>query len=174
VGLPNNKSLSISVNEHPVSYSLSTGVIRYSIPNTYVSYGNGYESFVLGNENAVVSSVTDSYGQLLAKQQFGVLSLTLNYRVRVMQQGPFTLANYVDILVIRLNCESLQTLTGDYNLVARNVGITTNSSTPFPAGNSATVSVSLDGFTTNSISVDLDSALPVIFNLIVAEVEVSN
>jgi hypothetical protein len=173
--LPNNKSLSISVDEYPVSYSLSTGVVRYSIPSTYVTFGNEYESFILGNENAVVSSVTDSYGQVLAKQQFGVLSLTLNYRVRVMQQGPFALANYVDILVIRLNCTSLRYLTGDFDLVARNVGIATNSSNPFPAdGSRATVSVSLDGFTTNSISVDLDPALPVIFNLIVADVKVSN
>jgi hypothetical protein len=173
-GLPNNKSLSISVDEYPISYSMSTDVIQYSIPNAYVSFGNGYESFVLGNENSVVSSVTDSYGQVLTKEQFGVLSLTLNYRVRVMQQGPFALANYVDILVIRLNCTNLEILSGDFDLVARNVGITTNSSTPFPAGSSATVSVSLDGFANNSVSVDLDPTLPVIFNLIVADVKVSS
>jgi hypothetical protein len=175
--LPNNKTLNIKVLEPEYSsfnYDILTGVVKYSIPTSYVTFGDGYESYILGSESAVVSSITESYAQLLAAQQLGSLNVTLNYRVRVTEEGPPTVANYIDILVIRMNCTNLQYLTGDFDLVARNVAITTISKQFNNGGSTATISVSLDGVQSEPVQVALDQSLPTVFNLIVADVKVSS
>jgi hypothetical protein len=172
--LPDNRSLQIQVAEYPVSYSLSTGVVKYTVPTNYISFGNGYSSFMTGSDSSVVSSTADSFSQLVANQESGYLTLTLNYRVRVNEEGPYPLANYVDILVIRLDCAKLPYLTGEFDVVARNVNVTTIPFGPFDAGRSvATVSVSTDEGAENTVSMALNSGLPVIFNLIIADVNVS-
>jgi hypothetical protein len=174
--LAENKSLNIRVNEYPDAEfpNLLTGVVKYSVSTSYITYGNGYNEFMTGSNTSVISSTSDSFSQLLANQQSGYLTLALNYRIRVAEEGPSSYANYIDILMIRLNCTNLPFLTGEFDLVARNIGVTTQSFGPFPAGrSSATVSVSTDGGPENHVVVGLNSGLPVIFNLIVADVRVS-
>jgi hypothetical protein len=172
--LPDNRSLQIQVAEYPVTYTLSTGVVKYTVPTNYISFGDGYSSFMTGTDSSVVSSTSESFSQLVANQETGYLTLTLNYRVRVTEEGPYPLANYVDILMIRLNCTKLPYLTGEFDVVVRNVAVTTLPLGPFPAGGSvATFSVSADEGAENTVSVALNSGLPVIFNLIVADVRVS-
>ena len=172
--LPDNKSLEIQVAEYNVSYKLSTGVVKYSIPTSYISFGDGYSSFMAGSDSSVISSTADSFSQLLANQESGYLTLTLNYRVRVTEEGPYPRANYVDILVIRLDCISLPYLTGEFDLVARNVAVTTKAFGPFAAGGSvATFSVSTEEGAENEVSLALNSGLETVFNLIIADVRVS-
>ena len=172
--LPDSKFSQIQVAEYPVTYNLSTGVVKYTVPTNYISFGNGYSSFMTGTDSSVVSSTADSFSQLVANQESGYLTLSLNYRIRVTEEGPYPLANYVDILMIRLNCTRLPYLTGEFDIVARNVAVTTIPFGPFSAGGSvATVSVSTDAGPGNTVSVALNSGLPVIFNLIIADVRVS-
>ena len=172
--LPDSKFSQIQVAEYPVTYNLSTGVVKYTVPTNYISFGNGYSSFMTGTDSSVVSSTADSFSQLVANQESGYLTLSLNYRIRVTEEGPYPLANYVDILAIRLNCTRLPYLTGEFDIVARNVAVTTIPFGPFSAGGSvATVSVSTDAGPGNTVSVALNSGLPVIFNLIIADVRVS-
>lgn len=173
--LAENKSLNIRVNEYQAEFpNLSTGVVKYSVPTNYITYGDGYNEFMTGSNTSVISSTSDSFSQLLANQHSGYLTLTLNYRIRVAEEGPSSYANYIDILMIRLNCANLPFLTGEFDLVARNIGVTTQSFGPFPAGgSSATISVSTDGGPENHVVVGLNSGLPVIFNLVIADVRVS-
>ncbi len=173
--LQQNKSVNIRALEYSaVNQDLSTGVVRYSIPTSYLTFGNGYSSYILGNESTVVSSTAASVGQALASQELGYVNVALSYRVRVTEEGPSSLANYVDILMIRLNCATAPALIGDFDLVARNTAITSTPLGPFPAGNSTTtISVSVDGGSPNTVTLALNPNLQVIFNLIVADVRVS-
>lgn len=171
--LSDEKSFQITINEYPeFNEVISTGVIKYSIPTSYVSYGYGYKSYVLGNENMVVSSPTESYSQLVATQNSNSLDYTLSCRVRVITEGPSNIANYVDILVVRLNCAN-SSLVGNFDLVARNIGVTTTSTQFAAGGSTATVNVTFDGEASEPVRVALDSNLPVVFNLMKAEVKVS-
>ncbi len=171
--LPNEKNIQITVDEYPeFNYNISTGVVKYSIPTSYVSYGKGYKSYILGDEKTVISSPSESYSQLMASQHSNSLDYTLSYRVRVMEEGPSTIANYVDIIVIRLDCAN-STLMGDFDLVARNLGVATDSTQFAAGGNTATVNVTLDDMVSESVTVTLKQELPVVFNLIMAEVSVS-
>ena len=175
--LPDGRDLTIQVTEpeyNDVYYKLSTGVVKYSVPTSYISFGDGYSSFMAGSDSSVISSTADSFSQLLANQESGYLTLTLNYRVRVTEEGPYPRANYVDILVIRLDCISLPYLTGEFDLVARNVAVTTKAFGPFAAGGSvATFSVSTEEGAENEVSLALNSGLETVFNLIIADVRVS-
>jgi len=171
--LPNEKTLQIEISEYDFARTISTGVVKYSIPTSYVTQGEDYELYILGDGNAAVSSASETSGQLVANQHGSSISYSLSYRVRVMTEGPSAFANYVDILVIKLDCAS-STLVGDFDLIARNIGIKTDSSSPFPSGGSiATVNVALDGVQSKPVKVALDPSLPVVFNLITAEVRMT-
>ena len=172
--LPDEKTLQIKIDEYPgFEQNISTGVVKYSIPTSYVTHGEDYELYVLGDENTVTSSTGESYSQLVVTQHSSSIGYTLSYRVRVIHEGSSPFANYVDILVIKLNCVN-STLVGNFDLVARNVGVTTTTSTSFEAvGSFATINVTLDGVTSDPVKVALDPRLPVVFNLVTAEVRVS-
>jgi len=172
-----SSSKSFQITTSQFSYTFTTGVVKYDMPSSYFTLGNGYSSYILGDESTVVSSLADSFGQALVKQEAGFASIALNYRVRVSQEGPSTLVgstpiNYVDILVIRLNCTDLSLGSGDFDLVAKNVGLNTTSYGPYPVGNAGTISVASDGVPTKSIQLDLENG-QVMFNLIIADVRVS-
>ena len=156
-------------------YELSTAVVKYQMPYDYGI--SGTESYyILGNESVVVSRITDSLGQALVKQESGFSSITLNYRVRVSEEGytellgTNTTISYVDIFIIRLNCNSSVIGVGDFDLVCKNVGLETISRGPFTV-NATSPSVLVG---TDSISLDfLESGDKVIFNLIISDVRVS-
>ena len=176
--VPDSETLTISVPEHGISQSLSVGTVKYAIPSELVTFGEGYENYVLGNDAVLVSSTTDSFGRILAEQQAGSLSLSLDYRVRVTHEGPAMsinskLVTYVDILLIKMVVLSPQYLNADYDLVARNIGVSTQQFGPFdissPTSNTITVKI---GDVSNSVQIGL-SPNSVVFNLIISEVRVS-
>jgi hypothetical protein len=170
--ISSSKEFSITIpNVDP--YEFNTSVIEYLTPSTYFTIGNDY--YALGDERVVVSSLTDSFGQVLVKQEKGVISIALNYRVRISGEGPPTYVesthsyiNYVDIFVIRLNCSSLTIGKGDFDLVAKNLGLSTTTFGPTTVSPGDSISV---------VSEDFDNSFELeggeyIFNLIIADIQV--
>lgn len=168
--LPSSKTISIT---GPGTFfnSCETAVVKYSMPTTQFTLGAGAESYILGDDSAVVSSLTDSVSQAIVKQESGYASISLTYRVRVARETPATSGlNYVDILVIRLNCNSLTIGSGDFDLTARNIGLDTTTSGPYSVDTAGSV-----------ISVDMGEGPDIItlgagtymVNLIIADVSVS-
>ncbi len=173
--LSGEKSFQISTSKF--SYTFTTAVIKYYMPSFYLTLGKEHSAYILGNESTVVSSLTDSFGQAIVNQEPGFATIALNYRVRVSQEGPSTKigstsVNYVDILVIRLNCINLNIGSGNFDLVAKNVGLNTTSYGPYSVGDASTISVASDGVPTKSIQLNLE-AEQVMFNLIIADVQVT-
>ncbi len=167
-----NKTFEITTSGF--SRTVTTGVVKYLVLSNYLSLGNGYSSYILGDERPVVSSLTDSIAQALIKPERGFSSISLNYRIRVYREGPSIMVDskstdYVTIMVIRLNCTN-SSLDGDFDLVAKNVGISTTSYGPYPAATTNIVSVESGGVT-EDIELDLE-AEQVMFNLIIADVQV--
>ena len=174
------------------SYEFTTSAVKYQMP-----YGYGYNAgtsgsespYFLGDEKTVVSRLTDSFGQALVEQNSDFTSITLNYRVRVSEEGPIEAiepsketVNYVDIFVIRLNCVSSEIGAGDFDLVCKNIGLDTKSYGVYSitAATGANISV-LDGTkpvgtepdSINLADLGLNYGDNVVLNLIVADVRVS-
>ena len=174
--------LVINVTDYQnVSYSTNTGCVRYSISTNYVTFGNGYESYILGDDKTVVSAGTESFGRALVKQESGWVNIFLNYRVRAMRTSVVNVSeggqpvpvNYVDILIIRIMVTKGSMHTGDVDLVAKNMGITTNSSKLYNVNENkqCTVSVSLGG-SSSSVIIGLVPG-KVVFNFVIADVQIS-
>lgn len=170
-------NLVVSLPDYPnVTYSSYTGYIRYSTSTRYVNLGGEYKYYLLGNNETVVSQVAESLGQALIEQGAGLVNITFNYRVRalktsVVQVGNDTV-NYVDMLIVKLVISERTANLGDFDLVARNIGITTQSYGPYNVVDSnCDVLVNLGG-SNGETEVELDSG-KVVFNLIIAEVKVS-
>lgn len=166
-----NKTFEITTSGF--SETLTTGVVKYFISSNYLSLREGYSSYILGDDSPVVSSITDSLGQALVKKERGFSSIGLNYRIRVYREGPSIMVgsssiDYVTIMMIRLTCTDLS-IDGDFELVAKNIGLSTTSYGPYPVG-TGTVSVVSEGVQ-ESIQLDLE-AEKVMFNLIIADVQV--
>lgn len=165
--------------------STSTGFIRYYLSNKYISFGQGYASHILGNYSTLVVGSTGSYGRAVVEQLVGWVTITLDYRVRAMRtsvinvtiDGVETPVNYVDIWVIKL--VTMETVTHqwsyvhDFDLKARCLSKKTITKGPYivPQNGNATISVQI-GDITNSADISLVAG-KVVFNVIVAEVQVS-
>jgi hypothetical protein len=157
----------------PVNYEFTTSVVKYQMPYGYLSLGNGYSEYILGNSSTVVSSLTDSFAQVTVNQERDIASIALNYRVRVTTEGPATTVgttsiNYVDIMVIRLSCTSVAIGSGDFDLTAKNVDLTTESIGPVLVTEGTRITVA-SGSETNWITL---SGGTYMFNLVVADVDV--
>jgi hypothetical protein len=117
----------------------------------------------------------------------------LNYRVRVSEQGQITVGqntyNYIDIFVIKLNCDNGAIGATDFGLVCKNIGLKTQSAAQYSQQKSTVYTITNEANARISV---LDSAHPddgdyvdlvqdmnlklgdnIIFNLIVADVRVS-
>lgn len=185
--MPNNAEkglpLDVSVAEYPyANYSDYTGYIRYSISTNYVNMGSEYESYILGNNKTVVSG-TESFGQALIKQESGQVIITLGYRVHAMKTSVVKVGNntvnYVDILIIKITATKWSTYTGDFDLVARNVGINASLTRGpyYVNGELCNIKVHL-GEPSWEIPIKLDRgnvSYPgqVVFNFVIAEVQVT-
>lgn len=168
-------------NPSTMLYSNTTGFLKYHLSTKYVTFGLGYASYILGNSSTLIVGSTDSYGRAVVEQQAqqaGLVTITLDYRVRAMKTSVInvngTLVNYVDIWVIRL--VTMNTVTHpwsyihDFDLKARCLSVQTNS-TKTQVQSNATISVQI-GEVTNSADISLVAG-EVVFNVIVAEVQVS-
>lgn len=169
-------------------YSNSAGFIRYYLSTNYISFGQGYESYIIGSNSTLIAGSTGSYGRAVVEQsaqQQGWVTITLDYRTRAMRtsvinvttNGTETPVNYVDIWVIKLvtsgNVTSPVSYVHDFNLKASCLSIQTITSGPYdvPLNNISTISVQI-GDVTSSADVSLVDG-KVVFNVIVSEVQVS-
>lgn len=172
--LPSNKSFEIKMSGVSEPQTISTAVVKYYMPSAYFTLGNRHPIYILGDNRSVVSSLSDSFGQALIKQERDFSSIAFNYRVRALPEGPSITVgsksiSYVDIMVIRLNCINFSVAYGDFELVAKNVGLTTESFGP--CNSTGTIIVVSEGIH-ESIHLDLDGD-QVMYNLIIADVQVS-
>jgi hypothetical protein len=176
--ISDTKSFEITAFNGNFQHSFDTAVIKYIMPDSQLTLGKGYSSYILGNELSVVSSVSDSLGQVLVAQESGFASISLSYRVRVSSEGPARIVdskptNYVDILIIKLSSVDLFIDTGDFDLVAKNIGRTTETSMPIEVTSAGVYFIEVaSGEFTNTIPMQLDAG-QVIFNVIIGEVRVS-
>jgi len=169
------KSLEIS-NGIESLYNFTTGAVKYQMPSGYgVSGDVSPSNYILGDNRVVVSKLSDSFGQAFLTQETEQTSITLNYRVRVSESGAIMVGsrtvNYVDIFVIRLKCETQNIPAGDFDLVCKNVGLTTSTSREYTIDEGSTVLVS-DGERSDTVNLTLTGD-SVVFNLIIADVRVS-
>lgn len=159
-------------------YSNTTGAIRYNIKNEYVTFGSGYKSYLIGNESALVTESVGTYGIAVIEQQTGWVTITLFYRVRAMRTSVIEVdgenVNYIDIWIIRLVISNWYSYVHDFDLKARCLQVQTTTHGPYTVtlnGTSSTITAQV-GDLTSSASVPL-TAGKVVFNVIVAEVQVS-
>ena len=172
-----NRGKNFTISAPGFEYKFSTAVVKYSMPYTLTTIDES--PYILGDEQNIVSSLTDSSGQALVIQESGSANIYLNYRVRVNAEGTSSAVidsktvNYVDIFVIRLICTSTVIGASDFDLTCKNVGLTTTQSNLLPVSGPINISVSLDGSSSvDSFQLNL-SGDQVIFNLIMADVRVS-
>jgi hypothetical protein len=174
--VPNALPLAVNVTGYPVNYSANTGYVQYSISSNYVTFGAQYQSYLIGDNRSVVSASTDPFGQAVITQGNAIVSILLDYRVRALRTSVVnvsgTLVNYVDIMIIKTNATRSTLQTSDFDLIARNVGIVTDSRGPYTVVSSqCNISVTLGGMT-NLVTIDLEPG-NVVFNFVIANVQVS-
>jgi hypothetical protein len=158
-------------------YSNVTGKIRYNIKNEYVTFGSGYKSYLMGNESVVITESTRSYGVALIEQETGWVTITLFYRVRAMRTSVVEIngedVNYVDVWVIKLVISNWYSYVHDFDLKARCLQVQSISQGPYTVTQNDTATITAKvGDVTSSASVPL-TAGKVVFNVIIAEVQVT-
>ena len=177
--LEGNKTFEITESSLGYNYQFTSAVIKYSMPYTLSSLSES--PYILGDERAIVSSLTESAGQAFVKQESGSANIFLNYRIRVNAQGTShkmlnssITVNYVDIFVIRLICTSSFVGNSDFDLVCKNVDLETIQSNIYtiPSGGQITLLATVDGVPSGQVDIDLTAGQKVIFNLIRADVRV--
>jgi len=173
--VPDMLPLNVTVMGYPANYVTSTAYVRYSISTNYITFGDGYQSYILGNNKTIISGSTEGFGRALIKQESNNVNILLNYRVRAVRTSVFnvsgTLVNYIDILIIKINVAKWSMYIGDFDLVAKNIDISTNSSGPYDVNGDCVIFASLSGLTSSS-TIDLELGTKVVFNFVVAQVEV--
>jgi hypothetical protein len=160
-----------------VLYSNTTGAMRYNIENHYVTFETGYISYLIGNESVLVTETTGSYGVAVIEQPIGWVTLTLYYRVRAMRTSVIEVGgeniNYVDIWVIKPVISRWYSYIHNFDLKARCLQVHSTPYGPYNVAQNGTSTITAQvGDLTNSASVPL-TAGKVVFNVIVAEVQVT-
>jgi len=162
------------------TYPGSSGIMKYWISDNYITFGPNYESYILGNNSSVVSGSTESYGRSVIRQQAGWVTITLDYRVRTMRTAVINVAgtdtNYVDIWVIKVSMlvSSQWSYVNDFDLQAKALSVRTASYRFNNVSNQTTsVSVQIGSATAQQVPISLVVPSSVVYNVVVAEVQVS-
>ena len=185
--IPNNNSVTIGATVNGAYQTLSnatypgmTGIIKYWLSTKYVTFGSNYESYMLGNSSSLISSSSDSYGRAVINQQSGMVTMTLDYRVRAMRTAVIlvnnTQTNYVDIWVIKLTMlvSSPWSYVNEFDLQAKTLSVTTVSRRFTGVTNSTSVlSVQIGSSPANQIPITLTVPGTVVYNVVVANVQVN-
>lgn len=170
--------VNVTMGDFNCTTPFSTGLVRYCMKTNYVTFGEGYSSYILGDEKTVFNT-TESNGKAIIEQESGWANITLDYRVRAMRASVVNVSgemvNYVNIWIIKLSIDQHSSYTGDIDLKAKCLNLT---SYPLRAplnvtgeGKSAKIEVQL-GNQSSSVSIPLQSG-KVVFSFIVATVKVS-
>ena len=163
-------------SENPLG-SVSTSIIRYSIENRYVTLGANYTSYILGSDRLIVNGSTESLGRVLVEQGWGLVNVTLSYRVRAMRTSVIevdgTMVNYVTIWLVKVVTGYPTTHIHSFDLKAKCIDIETNTFGPYDVTNAdyCTITVESEG-EPSYVQIGLDAG-KVVFSVVVAEVRVS-
>ncbi len=167
-------------------YDGSSGFLKYYIENKYVGFGEGYKTYILGDNKGVVNTA-DSFGRAFIEEQSGLVSITLDYRVRAMKTSVINVtegdppmeirANIVDIWIIKIDVTNPSSLAHDFDLKAKCTNVETTS-TPYVVDDdvdNCTIGVVMRGSAveSSSVSISLDDPEKILFNVIVTEVVVT-
>jgi hypothetical protein len=178
--IPNFGAINVNATVEDSTYSLysnTTGAVRYNLKNQYVTFGSGYVSYLIGNESVLITESTGTYGIAVIEQNTGWVTITLFYRVRATRTSVIEVngenVNYVDIWIIRLVIGTWYSYIHDFDLKARCLRVQATSQGPYDVDQNGTGTITAQvGNVTSSASVPLTSG-KVVFNVIVAEVQVS-
>ncbi|RLI47209.1 hypothetical protein DRO69_01140 [Candidatus Bathyarchaeota archaeon] len=176
--IPNAVTLNVTATIGGSNYTLeyiSTGLIRYSTSTRYITFGENYTSYVLGDSNLVVTDSTESLSRVLVEQEPNFVNITLSYRTRAMRTSYLnvngTMVNYVSVWLIRA-VMSAASHYNSFDLKAKSLNIQTSTIDPgVNATSSCTINVASEN-ESDSATISLDPG-KVIFSVIVAEVQVS-
>ena len=178
--VPNALLLNVTaqVGGNSSSYDVMTGLIRYSTKTDYVSFGNNYEEYILGDNRTIVPRGTESFGQAVIKQQSKWVNITLSYRVCAMKTSVTQVGGqdvtYVDIWIIKVNILNWSNHIGDFDLKAKCISVTTPLSALFNVTEPgiANISAKLGNESSDPLQISLVQGVAV-FNFVVADVKVS-
>jgi len=161
------------------TYPGKTGVIKYWLSTNYVTFDANYESWILGDSSSVITGSGSSYGRAVIRQQPGMVSISLDYRVRAMRTSVINLGgvdtNYVDIWVIRLSMLVSRpwSYVHDFDLQARALNVRTASHGFTGATNQTSlVRVQIGSEPASQVPITVVPG-SVVFNVILAEVQVN-
>lgn len=178
--VPNALNLTVTAQASTGSCSTSilTGVVKYWIKTDYINYGNDFKEYILGNESTIVSGSIGRHGQAVVEQQSSWVNITLSYRVSTMKTSEVRVGaqyvTYVDIQLIRVNISKRSSFSGEFDLRAKCISVTTPLSANFTVTQGTTGMVSakfgvgpIYSWTTSPLQ-----AGTVVFNFVVSNVEV--
>ena len=170
-------SLNATVNSSTVTLlSNSTEFVRYYLSSKYVTFGEGYQSYILGNSSSLIIGSTASYGRAAVNQQGGWVTINLDYRVRAMRTSVVQVGgqnvSYVDIWFIKLKIDKWWSYIHEFDLKAKCLSVTTTTYSFDVVGDQSSVIGLLIGSTSSSSSIELVSG-KVVFNIVTALVQVS-
>jgi hypothetical protein len=164
------------------SFSNLTGVVKYFTGTEYVTYGNNFKEYILGNESTVVSGSTGKLGQVVVEQQARWINITLSYRVLAMKTSEMSVGaqymTYIDIQMIRINISKRSSFTGEFDLNAKCSSVTLpvdpkNSTFPVSSGTIGLVSARFGTGQTYSWTTPPLRQGNVTFNFLLSNVEVT-
>jgi len=159
--------------------SVSTGLMRYSIDTRYVTFGENYTAYALGDNNSIVTGSIESLGRALIEQGPGSVNVTLSYRVRVIRTSVIevngTDVNYVSIWLVEVAPfpEYLTTHIHTFDLRAKCIDVETNTfgSYDVAGADHCTITVKSEG-ESSSAQIGLEAG-KVVFSVVIARVKVS-
>jgi len=172
-----NATVTVSVAGNSKSYSVTSGLVRYRISTDYVTYGESYREYVLGNDTLIVTRGTEDLGRIVVEQQSGCVDVVLSYRFYVAKTfettGSGGYYTYVSVRIIKIQIPSDSIHKGELDVITKCLGLTTVSyvfNVPSD-GVAAVMNVSVNGNSDSWISPPLRKGV-VVFNFIVSTVEV--
>ncbi|UCG36770.1 MAG: hypothetical protein JSV64_00350 [Candidatus Bathyarchaeota archaeon] len=163
--------------------SLNTSYVKYSIETRYISLGENYTSYILG-DSKLVSNGTGTYGRALVEQRSGWIAVTLSYGVRAMETSTIdvidgnttTRVTYVDIWIIEVDVDEWSAHISDFDLKARCLEVQTHPTSVYPVDEEnrlINITVQLDGESDSTIIQLDDDAESVVFNFVIATVQLT-
>ncbi len=182
--IPNANTFNVTATigesgENHTLASVSTGLMRYSIDTRYVTFGENYTSYALGNNNSIVTGSIESLGRALIEQGLGSVNVTLSYRARVIRTAVIevngTDVNYVSIWLVDVAPfpEYLTTHIHTFDLRAKCIDVETNTfgSYDVAGADHCTITVKSEG-ESSSAQIGLEAG-KVVFSVVIARVKVS-
>jgi len=123
-----NMTINATIGSNSGVHNVSAGFVRYCTKTSYISFGNGYKSYVLGDERLIRNGSAQGLGRVYIEEQSKWVNITLNYGVQIVSSVSLVIEDselknvtYIDIYVIKVNANETGpfVFVGEFDLVAR-------------------------------------------------------